>query len=58
MADFEQAIKGTLQHLFEEGFEQLLAEYYDPIRVILGPERVYLLEIFITYFQSQWLENQ
>ena len=44
--------------LVEEGFEELLAEYYDPIRVILGPERVYLLEIFITYFQSQWLENQ
>ena len=44
--------------LVEEGFEELLAEYYDPIRVILGPERVHLLEMFIAYFQSQWLENQ
>jgi len=39
------------------GVEKLLTAYYDPIRVILGPERVYLLEMFIAYFQSQWLEN-
>jgi hypothetical protein len=38
--------------LVEDGFEDLLAEYYDLIRFILGPERVYLLEIFIQYFQS------
>jgi len=43
--------------LVEEGFEELLATYYDPISVILGPERVHLLEMFIAYFQSQWLEN-
>ena len=48
--------------LVEEGFEELLAQYYDPIRLILGlilgPERVHLFEMFIAYFQSQWLENQ
>ena len=44
--------------LVEEEFEELLAQYYDPIRVILGHERVHLLEMFIAYFQSQWLENQ
>ena len=43
--------------LVEDGFEGLLAEYYDPIIFILGPERAHLLEMFIQYFQSQWLEN-
>jgi len=38
--------------LVEEGFEEPLATYYEPIRAILGPERV---EMFIAYFQSQWL---
>ena len=43
--------------LVEDGFEDLLAEYYDPIIFILGPERAHLLEMFIQYFQSQRLEN-
>ena len=44
--------------LVKERFEELLAEYYDTIRVILGPERVHLLEMLIAYYQLQWLENQ
>ena len=43
--------------LVRDGFELLMEQYFDPISVLLGPERVPLLETFITYFEEQWMDN-